>query len=77
MTVGGNGNLIEPLIPGDTVRMKVNFSFRFDGRVAPEQATIGDARVRFEFLVTLPEPSAALSLPIGALSLLGLASLRG
>lgn len=62
-----------PLIPGDTVR----FPFEASISMNDSSAFTGTLRMRYEFLVTVPEPSAALSLPIGALTLFGLASLRG
>ena len=41
---------------------------------SPYVATL---RIRYEFLVTVPEPSAALSIPIGAAWLAGLAAMKG
>lgn len=61
-------------IPGDTVRFPIDVSAGGTGStIAPMQ---GSFRARFVFRVTVPEPSAPLSLPIGALGLAGLASLR-
>jgi hypothetical protein len=61
------------LIPGDTVRFPVQMTVNLgDG-----SAFTGTLRMRWEVLVTVPEPSAALSLPIGVLVLAGLASLKG
>jgi hypothetical protein len=62
-----------PLIPGDTLR----FPFAAELRMQDASSFVGTFRMRYEFLVTLPEPSAALSLPIGVVTLFGLASLRG
>jgi hypothetical protein len=46
-------------------------------RMNDASSFVGTLRLRFEFLVTVPEPSASLGLQIGALTLFGLASLRG
>jgi hypothetical protein len=62
-----------PLIPGDTLHFP--FAARLDMR--DDSSFSGTFRMRYEFLVTVPEPSAALSLPIGVLGLVGLASMKG
>lgn len=62
-----------PLIPGDTVR--IPFSLRLN--TADSTAYSGTIRVRYELKVTVPEPTASLSLPIGVLTAFGLASRRG
>ncbi len=61
-----------PLIPGDTLR----FPFSAELRMEDDSSFVGTFRMRYEFLVTVPEPSAALSLPIGVLSLAMLASIK-
>lgn len=58
-------------IPGDTVRMPVTVVFDLT------PTTVGTAKVRYEFLVSVPEPSASLSLPLGMAWLAGLSVLRG
>ena len=71
-TYRGVASLIA-LIPGDTVQIPIKILVDFqDG--SPYVATL---RIRYEFLVTVPEPSAALSLPIGAAWLAGLAGMKG
>ncbi|MFO0691540.1 MAG: hypothetical protein U0900_22780 [Myxococcota bacterium] len=66
------GNRLTPLIPGDVVEIPVSLDLS-----AQDSASYsGTIRVRFEVRVTVPEPTASLSLPLGALTLLGLASLR-
>jgi hypothetical protein len=72
------GVSLQPLIPGDTVRIPLRIEILASGETGGGSDTIGDIRLRYELKVTYsPEPSAALSLPIGALGLIGLASLRG
>ena len=68
---------VTTLFPGDTVRIPVRLSVGTLG--APGEPTEGTISVRYEFRTRfpVPEPSAALSLPLGALTLAGLASLRG
>lgn len=61
-------------IPGDTVRIPIGIGTVAEG--SQTVATQGSFRARFVFRVTVPEPSASLSLPIGALGLAGLASMR-
>ena len=61
-------------IPGDTLQLPVRLNISFSSLIDPTQGT---ARARYEFKITVPEPSAALSLPIGVLCLAGLASMRG
>lgn len=74
--VTGLGNLFMPsLIPGDTVQIPVQVVMHLRGEDG--QPTIGTVRVRFRYVTTLPEPSAALMLPIGGLACIGLAKLRG
>jgi hypothetical protein len=70
---------LHPYVPGDTVQSPSQIGLSFAGAVpANGTATQGTIRIRYEFKTTYaPEPSAALSLPIGVLGLLGLASLRG
>jgi len=62
-----------PLIPGDTLR------FPLQATLSMSDATSfsGTLRMRYEFLVTVPEPSATLSLPIGVLGVAGLAAMKG
>lgn len=62
-------------IPGDTLRFRVSAGIQMRGNT--QNPAQGSARTRFEYRVTVPEPSAGLSLPIGALTLLGIAALRG
>jgi hypothetical protein len=69
----GNPQNLVALIPGDTVLMPINTSLR----TSDASSYVATIRMRYEFLVTVPEPSAALSLPIGVVTLFGLASLRG
>ena len=60
-------------IPGDTIRFPVSIEIRMDSDATHNAQ--GAARVRYEYRVTVPEPSAAL--PIGVPTLAGLASIRG
>lgn len=62
------------LIPGDTITCpgEVESEFR-SGLGTP---TSGRLRLRYEFRVTLPEPAADLTLPIGAIVLAGLSTIR-
>ncbi len=62
-----------PLIPGDTVEMPILLQVRTEDT----NAYSGTVRIRYEFKVTVPEPTASLSFPIGALTVFGLASRRG
>jgi hypothetical protein len=59
-------------LPGDTLRFPVRLDIEFQGI-----DTIGDFQIRYEYRVTVPEPSASLSLPIGALTLAGLSMMKG
>jgi hypothetical protein len=62
-------------IPGDTLRFKVRARILMRGNSGnPAQ---GNVKVRWEYLVTVPEPAAALSLPIGMAWLAGLSMTRG
>ena len=62
-------------LPGDTVIMPMKVNFLFTGNTGN---TIGAVRIRYEFkTIHAPEPAAALSLPLGAAWLAGLASSRG
>ena len=45
--------------------------------MADGSAFVGTLRMRYEFLTTVPEPSAALAIPIGAAWLAGLAGMKG
>ena len=76
---GGPGILsgltaLQKWIPGDTVRLPVTVSVVPTAGVG--QPTQGTFRARWIFKVTVPEPGASLSLPIGALGLAGLATRR-
>ncbi len=62
------------LIPGDTVRIPIAIGTVAEG--SQTVATQGSFHARFVFRVTVPEPSASLSLPIGTLGLAGLESMR-
>jgi len=64
---------LEALIPGDTVLMPITASLHTNDA----SSYVATIRMRYEFLVTVPEPSAALSLPIGVLGLAGLAAMKG
>ena len=61
------------LIPGDTLHFPINVEAGFGN----SSSFVGTLRMRYEFLTTVPEPSAALSIPIGAAWLAGLAGLKG
>jgi hypothetical protein len=63
------------LIPGDTLRARVRMTIRMNGTTA--HPAIGGFRTRWEYQVTVPEPSAALSLPLGIAWLAGLSMMRG
>ena len=62
---------MELLIPGDRLVVDVQAQIEING------LTNGDLRVRYELRVTVPEPSAALSIPLGAAWLAGLAAMKG
>ncbi|MCA9501830.1 MAG: hypothetical protein H6748_15380 [Spirochaetaceae bacterium] len=69
---------IDPLephvwIPGDTMRIPVTIGLGMSANSTHDAQ--GTARVRYEYRVTVPEPSAAL--PLGVATLAGLASMRG
>ena len=61
-------------IPGDTVRIPIRIAA--NPRALAGVSTTGTFRVRWVIKATVPEPSAALAIPFGALGLAGLASLR-
>lgn len=67
----GSRSPLASLVPGDTVRMPMTAVFDLN------PTTVGTAKVRHEFLVTVPEPSASLSLPLGMAWLAGLSMTRG
>jgi hypothetical protein len=71
----GDFTELEAWIPGDTVRFPVEVSDQMSGN--PGQPTQGTIRVRYVFKVTVPEPSASLSLPLGMAWLAGLSKMRG
>jgi hypothetical protein len=58
-----------PLIPGDTVQLPLKITLYMNDA----NSFTGTLRMRYEFLVTVPEPSAALTLPAGAMLLAALA----
>jgi len=60
------------LIPGDNARISVRV--RMD--LPSSYGSPGRVRVRFELKTVVPVPSAAVSLPIGVVTLAGLASLK-
>ena len=62
---------LETWVPGDTIEIPARIQFSI-----PDNSP-ADIRVRYEFLVTVPEPSAALSIPLGAAWLAGLAAMKG
>ena len=62
-------------IPGDTLTGQLSVEFRAFANI--DDGVSGSGRIRLELLTVVPEPSAALSLPIGVLCLAGLASMRG
>ncbi len=66
---------LHPWIPGDTLRIPFTTLLQFNA--ISGSPTIGEIKVRYELKVTVPEPSAALSLPIGALTLAGLSMMKG
>jgi hypothetical protein len=60
------------MIPGDTVQVPLTV-----GMVTTDGSSyVGTVQIRYEFVVTVPEPSTALSLPIGVLGLAGLAAVH-
>jgi hypothetical protein len=67
---------LQPWLPGDTLQIPVELQIDFNGNETYD--TIGELKVRYELrTIYAPEPSAALSLPIGAAWLLGLSAFRG
>ncbi len=62
-------------IPGDTLRIPITTLLQFNATSG--SPTVGEIKVRYELKVTVPEPSAALSIPIGAAWLAGLAAMKG
>ncbi len=62
-------------VPGDTLRFTVRATVFMRGD--PVNPAQGNVRTRWEFRVTVPEPSASLSIPVGVLALFGFAALRG
>lgn len=71
----GSQTRLQSLVPGDTIRFPVFFGTSLTGTTAlPTQGTV---RVRYVIRVTVPEPSTAVSVPLGALSLVGVAARRG
>lgn len=71
----GNSTTLRAWIPGDTVRFPVEVSDFFSAN--PGLPTQGTVRVRYVFKVTVPEPSASLSLPLGVACLAGMSRVRG
>jgi hypothetical protein len=67
--------LTEPWIPGDTISFRTVVSLTMRGNSISDAQ--GLVRVRYEYRVTVPEPSAAISLPIGVGALLALSSMKG
>lgn len=62
-------------IPGDTMRFRAVVMISMRGSTAhPAQGVV---RTRWEYRVTVPEPSGSLSLPLGMAGLAGLFVLRG
>lgn len=73
--IQGDTRELKAWIPGDTVRFPVEILNIMNGN--PGQPTEGTIRVRYVFKVTVPEPSASLSLPLGMAWLAGLSMMRG
>jgi hypothetical protein len=61
-------------VPGDTLRFRVRVSASMFGNNGI--STVGNVRTRWTYRVTVPEPSAGLSIPLGVLTLTWLASPR-
>ncbi len=78
-TDNSEGVNVLTMFPGDTVRVPVELVIDLQSNSGGDMVGSFSARYEFRtrFPIPAPEPSAALSLPIGALTLLGLASLRG
>ena len=62
-------------VPGDTIRFGLTAALEMFGNTGnPAQ---GNVKVRWEYRVTVPEPSTGLSLPLGMAWLAGLSMMRG
>ena len=70
-----SGVSLDSWIPGDTLRIPISTHLQFNAKSG--SPTVGEIKVRYERKVTVPEPSAALSLPIGGLGLAGQAAMKG
>jgi hypothetical protein len=70
-------SLLDPQhwIPGDTLRLHVSIFHTMRG--TNTVAAQGKVKVRYEHRITLPAPSASLSLPLGAAWLAGLSMMKG
>jgi hypothetical protein len=74
-TLGSDPVSVQTMFPGDTVRVPVELVIDATNQTDGSLSTNYEFRTRFP--IPAPEPSAALSLPIGVLGLAGLAAMKG
>jgi hypothetical protein len=74
-TLGSTPVTVQTMFPGDTVLVPVELVIDATNQTDGSLSTSYEFRTRFP--IPAPEPSAALSLPIGALTLAGLSLLKG